>query len=390
LTLLLPIFNIGATVTTTDTPHAFFWLLSIYCFYQALFTPKRSWWYWAGVALGCAFMSKFFAFVIPAGLLAFLILAPGQRHWLKKKEPYLALLLALAIFSPFVWWNAAHEWVTFGFNLSTRHKAPQLTLKYLAEFLGGQSLALFPTILILFVYGLYISARCGLKEGEERYLFLFCLTAPLWLVFAAISLFQRVGLHWPIVVYFTGLVIIALLYQGSAKWYRRLLKIGMGGALLVNLAIYTLALNPRIIPWNLRYAGRPDKIKTSKLREFYGWEELGQRVSKSYGEMSAQGPTFIFTGSYALSSQVAFYTPGNPFVNMLGTGSVHGQNYRFWQDLDKLKGQNALQVSKDGKHPEDYFHLFERVEAEEPLEIRKDGDLIRTFSLFRCYNYLGG
>lgn len=393
LVLIIPIYTVGALITTTDTPNAFFWLLSVYCFYKALFSDKRSWWYIGGASLGLAFLSKFFAFFIPLGLLAFLLISPTQRHWLKKKEPYLAILLAFAIFSPFIYWNATNEWATFGFNLAKRHKAPQLSFKYLGEYLGGQSLVLFPTFLILYIYGLYKSAHKGLIEKNDNYLFLFCTSAPLWLAFLFISTYQRVGVHWPIATYFSGLVIIALLFQGAPNWYRKLFKVGIWGSAIMILVVYafafTLSLTPKVIPWDWAYPGRPEKINAKKLREFYGWEEVGQRISQSYKEMSSQGPTFIFTGSYALSSQLSFYTPGNIFVNMLGTGSVHGRNYDFWQDLDKLKGQNALQVSKDGKHPEDYHHLFERVEAEKPLKIYIEGELIRTFPIFRCYNYLG-
>ncbi len=394
LALIIPIYTAGSLITTTDTPHAFFWLLSVYCFYKSLFTDNRNWWYAAGVSLGLAFLSKFFAFFIPIGLLGFLILSPQKRHWLKKKEPYLAILLALAIFSPFIWWNANNNWVTFGFNLTKRHKTPQLTLKFFIEYLGGQSLVLFPAFLVLYIYGLYVSAKRGLKQGNDTYLYLFCTTAPLWLLFLGISTYQRIGIHWPISTYFSGLVIMALLLPESPKWYKTLFKAGVWGSLIMTLTAYILVLvlsiTPKIIPWGWAYPGRPEKINAKALRELYGWEEIGQRISKSYKEMSKQRETFIFTGSYALSSQLSFYTPGNPFVKMLGTGSVHGRNYDFWQDLSLLKGQNALQISKDGKHPQDYHKFFERVEAEKPLGIYIDGELIRTFTLFRCYNYLGG
>ncbi|MBI5787776.1 MAG: glycosyltransferase family 39 protein [Candidatus Schekmanbacteria bacterium] len=389
LALFCPIYSVGAIITTTDTPHAFFWLLSIYFFYRALFKKNAAAWYLGGVALGAAFLSKFFACFIPLGLLTFLVFSPQQRFWLKRKEPYLAILLAWLIFSPFIYWNATHNWATFGFNLASRHKAPQLTLKYLGEYLGGQSLVLFPAFFVLYLYGLYRTLRQGLGQKEDKSWFLFCTSAPLWLAFLVISTYQRVGAHWPVAAYFSGLVIIAVLLPEQSNWYRRLFKIGWWGSLILMISLYGLVLNPRIIPWNLVYAGWSDKINTGVLREFYGWEELGRRVKKSYAQMSAQAPAFIFTDSYALSSQVAFYTPGNPMVCMLGEGSVHGRNYDFWQDSEQMKGQNALLVSKDGKHPGDSFHLFEMVEAEEPLKIYQDGELVRTFPIFRCYRYLG-
>ena len=43
-----------------------------------------------------------------------------QRHWLPKPRPWLAALLALAIFAPVLYWNARHDWVSLAFQSSRR------------------------------------------------------------------------------------------------------------------------------------------------------------------------------------------------------------------------------------------------------------------------------
>src|SRR5882762_10605647 len=43
-----------------------------------------------------------------------------SRHWWRRRQPYAAPLLAFAIFSPVILWNAQHEWASFAFQTSRR------------------------------------------------------------------------------------------------------------------------------------------------------------------------------------------------------------------------------------------------------------------------------
>ncbi len=45
---------------------------------------------------------------------------PQSRRWWTRSEPYVGALLALAIFSPVIIWNAQHEWASFAFQTSRR------------------------------------------------------------------------------------------------------------------------------------------------------------------------------------------------------------------------------------------------------------------------------
>ena len=64
----------------------------------------------------------------PATLI-FMLWDPQSRRWWRQFEPYIAALLALAVFSPVIIWNAQHDWASFAFQTSRRlAEAPQFAL----------------------------------------------------------------------------------------------------------------------------------------------------------------------------------------------------------------------------------------------------------------------
>ena len=67
-----------------------------------LFFPKpleeaSAWRFWllVGVGLGLAGLSKYSAILTAGGLVAFVLLSPEQRHWLKHPAPYVSAIVAL-------------------------------------------------------------------------------------------------------------------------------------------------------------------------------------------------------------------------------------------------------------------------------------------------------
>jgi 4-amino-4-deoxy-L-arabinose transferase-like glycosyltransferase len=151
------------------------------------------WWLAAGVCGGLALMSKYTAFFLGAGALAWLVFTPAARRWLATPWPYAGLLAAFAIFAPNLSWNAAHGWMTFRFQFGRVGTGP-FTLRFLAEFAGAQLLLASPFVLA--------GAACALAKppaGGSRLLLWTVLPAAIF--FAAHSLHQRVQGNWPCFLY---------------------------------------------------------------------------------------------------------------------------------------------------------------------------------------------
>jgi len=75
------------------------------------------WWLAAGVFAGLALLSKLTAVLLLPAVLAFMLVPDWRGRWLKSSYPYIAALIALALFLPVLIWNAQHDWASFRFQM---------------------------------------------------------------------------------------------------------------------------------------------------------------------------------------------------------------------------------------------------------------------------------
>jgi len=78
-------------------------------------SPWRSW-ILAGIYLWLASLAKYQAVLFGFGFLLYLVSVPGRRGVLLHPAPWAGALIALAIFSPVLMWNAEHGWVSFAYQ----------------------------------------------------------------------------------------------------------------------------------------------------------------------------------------------------------------------------------------------------------------------------------
>lgn len=104
--------------TTYDTPLTLFWALTLYYTVKFLKTNSIKELYFIGACSGLMMLSKYSGVVLILALLLFLIFSP-YRSIFKNKHFYLALGLALIIFSPVILWNYQNHWQSFIYQLST-------------------------------------------------------------------------------------------------------------------------------------------------------------------------------------------------------------------------------------------------------------------------------
>ncbi len=110
-----PLYALLSLYAAPDGPMLFLWAATVYATTRAIMTHKGHYWYVAGFMLGLALLSKYVAILLAPSILLFVLLF--QRGWLRRREPYLGSLIALLVFSPNLWWNARHGWVTISYQL---------------------------------------------------------------------------------------------------------------------------------------------------------------------------------------------------------------------------------------------------------------------------------
>lgn len=400
LMLVVPIFAGFAVYISTDPPLIFSWTLSVYLLYLAFQTERWPIWIGAGLACGLALFSKLLAvFLLPAAGL-FVLISRKHRVWLTKPQPYVAVVCAMLVWLPFLWWNYTHEWSTFMFNFVIRHqfmKDTGLALHHVPEYIGGQALAVSP---ILFGFCCVALIRSFRDKRGDAVLFIGLSTLLPLLYFLKISFRRTVGLHWPIMAWIGCLAYMAACWQDATPsvQVRRLRRAGVGLAIGLTVVLHALLHVPtEAAAKHLAFIVELDEKKREDMNERYGWDEMGERVRIVVEEMRAvQNPVrgvFLLSDQYGMVSNVSFYTPGQPRAHLWSPPKPHGENYRFWDNFPVLKDQDAVFVVKRRHKAEASVaklrEHFETVGPIEELEIHVEGRKVRSFYIIRCRMFKG-
>jgi Dolichyl-phosphate-mannose-protein mannosyltransferase len=214
---LAPMLGITAgTWVLPDGPLFAALLGALFCFIRALRSDARAgWggWLATGLCAGLALCSKYSAALTVAGATAFLATDPASRHWLRRPHPYAAGLLAFAVFSPVLVWNARHGWVSFAFQGgraggSLRPFGPLLAI-------AGQAAFLLPWLWAPLAWCGLAAAYRG-PSDRERWL-LVCLAAPPILLFTMAAFWGNPLFHWSAPGY---LMLVPLLGEAIARRWR--------------------------------------------------------------------------------------------------------------------------------------------------------------------------
>jgi undecaprenyl-diphosphatase len=380
---LTPLVWAGSLLTTIDPPFLVLWTLGLWAAHRALTVGGPGTWLLLGLAIGVGSLAKYAMLFAVPGLGLYLGLSPERRSSLRGAGPALALLTALVTLAPVLVWNARSGWV------SARHVASQaqgrgFTLVYLAEFLASQVLVLTPIVAALLAWGLWAGMREGLVRRREPYRFLLAFTVPVLVTYLAVGLQGKVQANWTAAAYpALALATAGLLLERRTRLattarqtQKRLLVAAAAvalGASAVGHALDRLDLPLRIDP-------------TTRLR---GWAELGNAVKATVEGMPDPRRTFLVSSRYQITSELAFYVPGRPPAYNFNLGRRLNQ-YDFWEGPDSHRGWDAVYV-EEGAHPIDTRVLaaFSRVDPPIVLEITRGGRVIRVFSLYRAYGFLG-
>ncbi|MBL8302047.1 MAG: glycosyltransferase family 39 protein, partial [Ideonella sp.] len=127
-------------------------------------TGDARWWLAIGTAAGLAALSKCLVALLVPAVVVFLLL-PAGRKALATPWPYAGAVLALAVFSPVLVWNAQHGWASFAFQ-GTRLSAGGSAGDYLARYALYEVLWLGPVLFLSVLAGTVALLIRGLRRSE--------------------------------------------------------------------------------------------------------------------------------------------------------------------------------------------------------------------------------
>lgn len=381
---LLPTYAITALIMTPDAPLVFFWTLALYLVLRAVRLDLPFWYLPAGLALGGALLSKYTAVLFPLSLGLFLLLNPARRrHW-RRWELYGGLLAGLLLFSPVLYWNYRHGWVSLAFQSADRARdLGGFSLSHLGAFLSSQAGVLTPLIWAGMIAAAAVGLRRGFREQKLLEALLLGLALPLILLFTLVATREWVKMNWLIPAYLPLLVLLVG-YFGPSGRVRHLPKTGRWNRAIVLLCFVLLHLW-WFVP-QIRVSGSLDTLT--------GWRELAARLRTEQARMPRPVETFLLAWGHKTAAELEYHFKDRTPVAAQTALGQKALAYDYWFDPAPLRGRDALFVwSEFENYPLENSRFleqfFERVEKAEPLVVYRGTHPLRTFRIRRCYGYRG-
>ncbi len=390
-TLITPIALAGSFVATYDPLLVLFWSAALWTLSRALFHQSRSAWIGCGVACGLGLLSKnTMALILPCVLL-FLATSPEHRFWLRRWEPYAALLVAVVVYSPNLVWQYQNDWVTFKHLMILSEKGTDNAfLRRLGDFLGSQFMLLSPGLFIGAVGALRWSiARRGREHGDRLW-FVLMTALPVLLFFTVMTLKSKVQANWAGTA-FIGLFVIWGAWAVAASSRRRLAfwnKVALDFCFVLSLLM--------LWPEARRVVGMGLPARWDQMNKLYGGPELGAAVSLERDTMQGRTGKSVALGAatYDVASRMAFYTKGQPATVCLFL-RTRANSYAAWNGKAGLQsGGDALlacDVTREDAVVPPFEMVFDRVErVSAPVTVyrrRVYREPVKIYALYRCYGY---
>lgn len=383
---VLPIYVGVGFIVTPDGALLFFWTLTLLAISIALQTDRAGYWLFAGVTFGYALLSKYDAVLLAPSLLVFLLVSPRHRVWLRRPQPWIALTIALVVFSPVIVWNAQHEWASFVFQSTRSAGTKTNVLAQVTRFWVYQLAILTPVMFALLAAAAARAVRRGWLGRDDKWNFVASFSLPLFVLFALASLRTDIHINWTAPAFLSLTLGAAAMFgdglDGPRPRRTRLWRVGAWTG--IGLCVVVIVLMHMSVA-----VGKPKIFAYTRVG---GWRSLAEQVMAAQAqlrEQTGQQPFVLGTDKYNIAAELGFYT-GQPenCVNMYAAGQP-GLSYRFWTDLERLEGRPAVAVVfrlRKVTMAELHEH-FDRVDEPRTAQIGTHGKRQRSVLLINCYGY---
>ncbi|MEI7490688.1 MAG: glycosyltransferase family 39 protein [Bacteroidota bacterium] len=391
-------FILVGTFILPDTPQVFFWLVSMYLLIcslpdESLSSQSRAYLFFSGLSIGLALLSKYHSVFLIFGAGMFILF--HNRKWLLAKETWIALLMAVMLFMPVIFWNYNNNYISFTFHESRVGMTDSgIQPQYFLTEIAGQVFYNNPVNIILIILA-FIALLRGKEILEKPYRRLILwMSLPLWIVFVSFSLFRSTLPHWTGPAYI-GFILIAAswLATPSTKEKRlRLIPWPAAIALVFILAVISLAVT------QIRYGWVP--LKKWKVEDvsadLCGMQQLGEKFApmanweEDHFLIDKGSPIFTFRWFPAANFDYYVARPSGRKVYALGSlERIHKYQWinRIRGGMKKDADAWYIALSDDYEDPVAlYGKLFELVLPSDTIQITRGRDTIRKAYIYKLIN----
>jgi hypothetical protein len=341
-------------------------------------------------------------------LLGYFVTSAEHRIWLKKAQPYVAVIIGLIVFVPNILWNSRHGWISYSYQFG-RGSGDGLDFGKFLTAIGGQLGAWSPIIFGLLIAVFIVIIRQPKINAADR--FAVWTSVPLFVFFCFMGLTGKILPHWTSVGWWTGSIAVALVVlqkiqpNPAAKRWRRWSTAAAATGLVMTVLLYMVLFLPLVGPvytWardvslslNQKFPAvkplAPFEAGFDISNELFGWPDIARQVETIRAQMPRPTATFVFGHRFHSTSQLAVYLKPDTVATTL----YHRYSqYRLWFAAEDYVGWDALFIVDQKRHQkraERYRPLFSKMDPQ-PMEIRilRQGRLAQKIEVYRYFGFRG-
>lgn len=354
---VFPAFFAFGFFALPDASLAASWAGALYFLERALLADKRRAWWGLGVCIGIGMLSKYTIALLGLATVVYLLFDRKSLAWLRRPDPYIAVLLAALLFTPVIWWNLENDWLSFGFQTTRRVSSPASFSLHLL--VAAILLLITPMGALSAVQAVLSRDANGTGQGavavraSRRRLFTLCYTLVPLLVFTVFSVRHPPNINW------TGPLWLALIpvmarrltpapgaEQGwkpawGQRWWTPMLVIVL---LAYGGLFHYLSIGLPGVPY------RQDKVQP------VAWRQLGEDLRKVESEIESrtgEKPLVVGMDKYNLASELSFYRRHGDEGTEGAVANTAGRNlfgggalmYEIWAPAEEFPGRPLILVS---------------------------------------------
>ena len=358
--MLTPIFLGMNTIFSMNTFDFLFWITSAYFLLRIVQEENKKLWIWLGVVIGLGLLNKTSMLWLASGVFLAIVFTPLRKD-LKTKYPYIAALIALIIFLPFIIWNITHDFAHLEFmrNAASRKYGGLTPISFIMD----QLLILNPLAIFIWLPGIYFFFFN--EEGKKFKAVMFIWLATfLILLINGHSKGEYIAAAYQI-LFASGAVMIEI-WSKSKSWFKYaiVIPVVLAGLLISPFARPTLTLE-QFLKYQRALGLEPPSNEGQELNggipQFYadmhGWEEMAKTVSKVYQSLPGeeQKATLVYCSNYGKAGAIEYYSKKYPLPKVI---CPHNSYWYWWPEQ---KNNTTLIII--GGEIEEHLHSLKTVEA---------------------------
>lgn len=366
LLAIMPFFFSIGFLITPDAPLTMCWAGTLYFLQRVLLGGRDRAWWGVGLFIGLGMLSKYSIGTLGPAILLYLAIDPRARRWFLSIRPYLAVVLAVAFFSPVIYWNWKNDWASFAFQTVNRINAK--TSFGLPQLVGSCLLLLTPLGLIAGLRAFAGGPSWRNRVTDDRVwgmsrtqLFAIVFAGVPLLVFVVFSLTHQPKLNWTGPAWLALIPLVAARMVPDASAVRAAVLFRREQAWALTTAVLVLGYSTFLYYTSIGLPGVPYPSHFV----FAGWRDMGEQIERIEERVEAQRraePLVVGLDTYGISSRIAFYrfrddlssTEAHAQEGVTGTSGRHAFDqdslmFSVWNPTEQMAGRDIIIVDFDDK-----------------------------------------